>query len=770
MITHYLKIAFRNLMKYKTQSVISILGLAVGFVCFAFATLWIHYETTYDSYHDGAERMYILFEKSVLDNTGYSTRSAYPLSTMLKEIFPEVEASCAFNRWADSEVKSKEGITVNVPMLMADSCFMNMFSVTLLSGNMDFMYADEKVALPQSVAQQLFGTTDALGQTVIINDQEKTVCAILADLEHSNLSFGYWTDGAYFRRWTDSWFNATFTTIIKLRPGVDPKDFQKKMQAYKSTDENHKSIAQYQLIPLTQYRYAPFNSEKSIQFNYLILFSVIGALVILCALFNYLSLFVTRLNMRLREISLRKVCGSSSYKLFVMFITEYLLVIFLAGFVGMMMAEISLPAFRKLSQVDGNIYGEFALYFIGIILFSVLLLIPFVRMTPRASLRRHKNVFRKTSIVFQLIIGILFIFCMSILMKQLYFLKDTDLGWERKNMAAFKHIYPNNQLEEIGAQIRQMSCTREVLTNHVGLLPKAAAMSYRFRDWEGKQDSIQEELDIECMLEGETLIRFYNLQLLEGEMLQADDTDKMIINESAAKALGLKDPIGKKIYGTAKAHPYTIIGLIKNFHTNPPTLPVQPLAFIGEKGGISNISLHGATVLVKYHEGKWQELKTKVDDLMASEYPEVKYEFVNVEELYEKYLQSENTLLKLLGFVAVVCLLTAVFGIFSLVALTCKQRQKEIAIRKINGATIKDILSAFAREYFWLLSLAAIMAFPVGYAVMKHWLESYVVQTAISGWIFVSIYAGAALVIAVSIGWRVWRAANENPAEVIKNE
>lgn len=155
---------------------------------------------------------------------------------------------------------------------------------------------------------------------------------------------------------------------------------------------------------------------------------------------------------------------------------------------------------------------------------------------------------------------------------------------------------------------------------------------------------------------------------------------------------------------------------------------------------------------------------------MASEYPEVKYEFVNVEELYEKYLQSENTLLKLLGFVAVVCLLTAVFGIFSLVALTCKQRQKEIAIRKINGATIKDILSAFAREYFWLLSLAAIMAFPVGYAVMKHWLESYVVQTAISGWIFVSIYAGAALVIAVSIGWRVWRAANENPAEVIKNE
>lgn len=682
MITHYLKIAFRNLMKYKTQSVISILGLAVGFVCFAFATLWIHYETTYDNYHDGAERMYILYQKDVLNKTGYSTSSAYPLSTMLKETFPEVEASCAFNRWADSEVKNKEGITVSIPRILADSCFMNMFSVTLLSGNMDFMYADEKVALSQSIARQLFGTTDALGQTVIINDQERTVCAILADLEHSNLSFGYWADGAYFRRWTDSWVNGAFTTIIKLRPGVDPKDLQKKMQAYKSTDENHKSIAQYQFIPLTQYRYAPFNDEKSIQFNYLIFFSVIGALVILCALFNYLSLFVTRLNMRLREISLRKVCGSSSYKLFVMFITEYLLVIFLAGFVGMMMAEISLPAFRKLSQVDGNIYGEFALYFIGIILFSVLLLIPFVRMTPHASLRRHKNVFRKTSIVFQLIIGILFIFCMSILMKQLYFLKDTDLGWERKNMAAFKYIYPTNQLEEIGTQIKQMSCTREVLANHVGLLPKGAAMSCYSTDWEGKQDSIK-ELNMECMTESETLIRFYGLQLLEGEMLKADDQNKMIINESAANALGMKDPVGKKIYGGTQ-NSYTIIGLIKNFHTNPPTLPVPPLAFVGEKGGYSGIYLGGATVLVKYHEGKWQELKTKVDDLMASEYPEVKYEFVNVEELYEKYLQSENTLLKLLGFVAVVCLLTAVFGIFSLVALTCKQRQKEIAIRKIT--------------------------------------------------------------------------------------
>ena len=133
-------------------------------------------------------------------------------------------------------------------------------------------------------------------------------------------------------------------------------------------------------------------------------------------------------------------------------------------------------------------------------------------------------------------------------------------------------------------------------------------------------------------------------------------------------------------------------------------------------------------------------------------------------------MQSEYLLLKLLSFVSIVCILISAFGVFSLVTLSCEQRRKEIAIRKVNGAQIGDILSMFAREYIYILIIASVIAFPIGYVLMKQWLQSYVEQTSIDAWIYLVIFAGIAFIIAICIGWRVWQAARQNPAEVIKNE
>ena len=171
---------------------------------------------------------------------------------------------------------------------------------------------------------------------------------------------------------------------------------------------------------------------------------------------------------------------------------------------------------------------------------------------------------------------------------------------------------------------------------------------------------------------------------------------------------------------------------------------------------------------VKYQEGKWEELERNVNLLMEKEYPEVDYHFISMSDAYDEYLESEYLLMKLLVFVSVICILVSAFGIFSLVTLTCRQRRKEIAVRKVNGATVRDILLIFAKEYFILLTLAALLAFAAGYAVMKRWLEQYVEQTEISIWVFILIYVAAAAVVSVSIASRVWQAARQNPAEVIK--
>lgn len=772
MIQHYFKIAFRNILKYKTQSIISILGLAVGFTCFALANLWIHYEMTYDAYHEGADRMYILCKESVFGVNGYSTSMPYPASTLLKNGFPEVEATCAYTRWGQETDVKADGRVVRTCEMQADSCFMNMFNISVLSGSMDFMYSDEKIALTEDVAMRLFGSVDVLGKEVKnYNDDPRTVCAILANLNHSNMTFGCWGQGEYFRKWQNDWYNGSFEIIIKLRKGTDPIAFQRKLAANETKADPrdpHGVFENIRLIPLDEYHYSSINRYKSFQFYYLILFSVAGALVILCSLFNYLSLFITRMRIRSREIELRKVCGSSIGGVVILLFIEYLYIILLSGILGMALVEMALPAFKKMSGVTGNIYGESLLYFVGILLLSLLLLVPFAIRRSHIRNTGNKYMLRKVSIAFQLAIGLLVTFCIIVMMKQIYFLTNTDLGWERKNIASINLLYPDKDFETIADKIKQFSCTKEVITGHCCLLPKSSGFSQSFKNWDGKEDGMK-SIDMLSLWNCEKIVSFYNLQLLEGEMVKPTETNKIMINESAVKALGMSEPIGKKLYLDNRA--WTITGIIKDFHITAPTEPVQPYTLITEdilKN--SGFSIGKGQILIKFHDGKWKELKNRIDSIFTYEYPEVRYKLYNTEEEYTGYLKSEDALIKLLSFIAIVCMLIAAFGIFSLVTLSCEQRRKEIAVRKVNGAAIKDILLMFVKEYMLLLIIASVIAFPVGYVLMKRWLENYVEQTVISAWIYFAIFGGIMIVIFACIGWRVWQAARQNPAEVIKSE
>lgn len=772
MIQHYFKIAFRNILKYKTQSIISILGLAVGFTCFALANLWIHYEMTYDAYHEGADRMYILCKESVFGVNGYSTSMPYPASTLLKNDFPEVEAACAYTRWGQETDVKADGRVVRTCEMQADSCFMNMFNISVLSGSMDFMYSDEKIALTEDVAMRLFGSVDVLGKEVKnYNDDTRTICAILANLNHSNVTFGCWGQGEYFRKWQNDWYNGSFEIIIKLRKGIDPIAFQRKLAANETKADPrdpHGMFENIRLIPLDEYHYSSINRYKSFQFYYLILFSVAGALVILCSLFNYLSLFITRMRIRSREIELRKVCGSSIGGVVILLFIEYLYIILLSGILGMALVEMALPAFKKMSGVSGNIYGESLLYFVGILLLSLLLLVPFAIRRSHIRNTGNKYMLRKVSIAFQLAIGLLVTFCIIVMMKQIYYLTNTDLGWERKNIASINLLYPDKDFETIADKIKQFSCTKEVITGHCCLLPKSSGFSQSFKNWDGKEDGMK-SIDMLSLWNCEKIVSFYNLQLLEGEMVKPTETNKIMINESAVKALGMSEPIGKKLYLDNRA--WTITGIIKDFHITAPTEPIQPYTLITEdilKN--SGFSIGKGQILIKFHDGKWKELKNRIDSIFTYEYPEVRYKLYNTEEEYTGYLKSEDTLIKLLSFIAIVCMLIAAFGIFSLVTLSCEQRRKEIAVRKVNGAAIKDILLMFVKEYMLLLIIASVIAFPVGYVLMKRWLENYVEQTVISAWIYFAIFGGIMIVIFACIGWRVWQAARQNPAEVIKSE
>lgn len=779
MILHYLKLAWRNLLKYRMQTAVSILGLAMGLTCFVFAALWIRHEMSFDSAHEGADRIYLLYRESTVNELGYDTwtRGLLPI---LRENFPEVELACGAQFWKQMKMEVEGQDPVIGRKLIADSTFMQMFDIRILQGTPNFLWslADERqkhiydhsepIAVTEETALRLFGTTDVLGKTLTAFSPA-TICAVVSSLPQSSLSFDFWSGARYSESIADP-------LLLRLRPGTDLNTFRRKLDSYTQLQDGRRValFRPYHLLPLRQYHYSKVNEERSINFYYLVLFSVIGLLVVVSALFNYLSLFVVRMQTRLREVELRRVCGAGRSSLVALFAVEYLLVLLVAGLLGFTLTEVSLPLFRCLSGVDGQVYLPQLLFFLGLLLLSLVALLPFVLRRHRwNTLRSHR--LRRLSIGVQIGVGILFTFAAVVMMKQLHYLTNVDLGWEREGVATlkvnrYKLIGDDfEQFHTTARLLKQMPCVEDIIENHESLFGFDFGGRHSIEEWPGRQ-SDEEKMPVKVLFEGRAFADFYGLKLKEGRMVRDDESTGVVLNESAARRLRLDNPIGLHI--TLSGRDMEIVGVLKDFHSTAPTVPVHSLAMIGKNGfriAEGYIKMHTGQFLIKFKDGHWDDLQERIRQ-MAAEQEITDYELKSMEELYADYLKSERLLLRLLGIASAVCVLVVGFGVFSLITLSCEQRRKEMAIRKVNGARVGDILRLFAREYLLLLAVAAVVAFPVGYVLMKRWLESYVEQTTINLWVYLVIFAGMAAVVALCIGWRIWKTANENPADVVKRE
>ena len=440
-----------------------------------------------------------------------------------------------------------------------------------------------------------------------------------------------------------------------------------------------------------------------------------------------------------------------------------------AGLVGMALVELFLPPFRRLSGVEGDVYGMSLLYFAGLVGVSVLFLLPVAfRRTPDGGGRKRSGLSYRLAVGVQMAVGILFIFCMSVLMKQLHYLRHTDFGWTRAERAVLSDWDLKQSYEPVADYLSAQPNVCYVARHCHGYFPASVLLNTVIEDWEGRQS---DEVLSENLTFGidSTLMDFHGLELLEGR-LPLGGRDEVVVNEAAARRLGWGEKaVGrwlKSKYGSS----YTVVGLLRDFQASAPTVPVRPALFLPMEG-LNMRRFGNGQILIRYREGTWEELKRKTEEYFATHYPDERYDLYNLEDFYTgQYLQSELLLLKLLGFASVACVLISAFGIYSMVTLSCERRRKEIAIRKVNGARVGDILRMFVREYLVLLLLASVPAFLAGYVLMRRWMERYVEQCAIPWWMYLAIFAGVASVVALCIGSRVWKAARQNPAEVVKSE
>jgi len=783
MITHYFKIAFRNMRKYKNQTLISVVGLAVGFTCFALATLWIRYEMSFDNFHKNAKQMYVVYRPSVFQSNGYERNTAYRLPFYLKETFPEIVNATPL-RPSYSRNVTMEGVDFPAVTIVADSSFFRIFDVKILEGSRDFSIpSSKKVAITQRKALQLFGDEHPIGKTVNINGSEFTICAIVSDMsKRSNYAFDLIQPFSERTASNHNLDDYIAHTIIELNPKTDIKEFEKKLYEHHIIIDADRSINKMVMKPISKLRYTDPDIIREVKFQHIVIFAVSGILVILCSLFNYLTLFVSRFRIRQKELALRVMCGASGGSLLAMLSIEFIFTLLIAVFLGWAVTQLVHEHFLTLSEIQMGlpaIYRESLMYIGGIILVSLLafwlILFIFRRRNLNASIRRsNQNMSRKISVVVQLVISTGFAFCAIVILKQMYFLHHTaDLGFSFQNRGSIT-IHHEGVDGVLANHLKQIPEITEIVEEaaFMNLVPPGMRTSAKVSKWDD-QPVDAGELDFEQMIVTPEYCAFFDFRLLVGEMLTDADPDSLVLlNESAVKAFGWHDPVGKIFNGK-----FRVKGVIKNVYNLAPTITAHPFYYV--KGSIkelfrsNRINIQGnTTVLFKYHDGMWKYCKEKIEQMIKNELVdlEVGMDICNFEEEYGKYLKSEKALMKLLSFVSAICVLICVFGFVSLVSLTCEEQRKEIAIRKINGATAGDILTMFAKEYFLLLFIGAVIAFTTGYFIMQRWLEQYVKQTSIPAWIYLGIVFVLALVIVLCVGWQVWRASGENPAEVVKSE
>ena len=788
MITHYLKVAVRNLLKYKTQTIISILGLAVGFVCFALSAFWIEYESTYDHYRKDVEQLYMIRTNDGLSEGKISSRITYIFGTHLKDNFPEIEIAAPFN--ISQERIELNGKHEEIMFSSADDAWMDLMDIRIIEGNRNFMdpQNNSEIGITQEQAEKWFGNENPIGKEIKFARSTKTICAIVsANNTHTNFPFSLIGNSETGKTW---WY-WSWNILVKVKPDTDIEKLEAKINANLPKEINEVNsrrktgVNRIYLTPVKTLRSAKdYLDEKEaiITLNYIIYFSVAGGLIILCAIINYLALFVNRMRVRQREMGLRMLHGASLRSLIGMLTIEFLTLLVCAIFVSCMIIEISIGSFTHLASIDtpnSFIYGKSIL---SVCIISIILLAASIALLyfmhyrgMRLSIRQAENrqtsvLIRKGSMILQLFVCLSFIIGTILMNQQINHLRTQDLGLSYENRACFVQGGSNVDMSKWKEKIQRLPMVTEVLQNYYHPLISKTVLIEQIDKWEGNEEALEYPIPCNGYLATEEYFNYYDITLLAGKWLDNLSTkEEIIINESLANKFGwsAEEAIGKHIYQSYIT--YTVIGVIKDCHYGPPTSKMLNTSFIADD--TTGMIFWNTGVCFKYKEGTWAQCKQALEAMCAEEKSagEVFYIY-NEEETYNSYLRSEDMLTRLLSFASIVCVFIAVFGIYSLVTLTCEQRRKEIAIRKVNGAKVKDILFMFFREYLTMLAASALIAFPVTYAIVKQWIQGYIRQMELNIWPFIGVFMGLLLVVIISIYWRVWKAANENPAEVEKSE
>lgn len=809
MFQNYFKLAWRNLMKYRFISFINLFGLTIGLTCCLLITTYILNELSYDRYNENADNIYRVTrtfnnEEGVVSLT-LSTVSP-PFGYYLPNDFPEIQKMTRLLDNGITPLRYKEKLINEEDVFFADENLFDVFSIKTVKGNpKTALAAPFSVMLTEETAKKYFGDEDPMNKVLRYNNQLDLKVAGVYKAFPANahmhpgmlISFNTLRDSTVYgeENLRTNWGNNSFFTYLLLPKHYDvqkmvarfPAFIDKRMAGQEYVGKQASKFTSLDLQKLTDihlYSHTDYEAEPNGDMSRVYIFAAIGLFILFIACINYMNLSTARSALRAREIGIRKVIGARKKELILQFLSESVLISWVAIIIALCLCYFALPWLNKLSgqQLSVNILLKWqvlvpvvlAPFFIGFIsgIYPALFMSSFQPIKTLKGLFRVDGgsiSFRKVLVITQFSISIILIITTAIVFQQLNYMQKASLGFDKDHIAILPY---NNALNE------NFEAFRNELLSNANF--KEAGRSSRIPTGRLLDNMGASVLSGDSMRDVKTDLKFlsidydfiptYGISMAAGRNISRQygtDTLSFVLNESAVKAIGWKsaeEAIGKDFkYGNTKGH---IVGVVKDFHFESMHEPIAPMVFEMFPPSQSYYN----SLSVKFSGNNIASSLAHLEKTWKKFLPEIPYQYNFLDERFAALYEAEEKQGTLFTVFACIAIFIACLGLFGLSAFAITQRFKEIGVRKVLGANVSSIVTLLSKDFLKLVLIAAIIAFPVAWYAMYTWLQDFAYRISMPWWIFLFAAITALLVALITVSSQAIKAALMNPVKSLRTE
>jgi len=791
MFKNYLKIAWRNMAKNKAHSLINVSGLAAGLVCSLLILLWVNDERNVDAFHQHKDRLFTVYQ-TLYD--GHNANAVYgtpgPLADELKKTIPEVEYASGWGFGGQHMFKSGNKL-LKLDGNSAQPDFFKMFSYPLLEGNAEnALNTPSSLAISRKMAVDFFGSPAAAAGKTLRFDNRKdfTVSAVFEDLPaNSSQHFEYLTNWFEFLQenpWATVMSNIGPGTYVQLKAGSDPALVNQKIahffdRFHPDQPKDKTAPPQLTLQPYSEvYLHGNFVNGKVAggRIGYVNLFSIVAVFILLIACINFMNLATARSLKRAKEIGVRKVAGALRSSLIQQFIIESLWVTFLAVLIALGLLVFLLPMFNQLTGKQiGWPFHEWSFWLeLAAVTISTGLLsgsYPALFLSSFKPVKVLKGtfkmgggagMFRKGLVVFQFVLSVILIISTLMVSRQVNYLQSVNLGYDRENLVYIPlEGKLGSQYEVFKQEALKMPGIQSVtLTSST---PTLIRQSDAAIDWTGAGPN--HNVQFTYTYAGYDFTKALKLTLVDGRDFSREfpsDSAGFLINQSALKLIGYKNPIGKRLkFRGREGH---IIGVLKDFHFSSLHDPIEPLVVpFGE-------NLTSGSALVRTLPGQTKQAITSLGTLCKQLNPDFSFSYAFSDEEYNKLYKNEQLVGNLADSFAVLAIFISCLGLLGLAMFTAEQRTKEIGIRKVLGAGVGSLFGLLTAEFLKLILIALLIGSPLAWYALNKWLESFAYHAVVQWWLF-ALSAGLIVLTAMAtVSFQAIKSAVANPIKSLRSE